>query len=156
MTKPYNTTNLLKKCSAALTSMTGHFSTSAFSDAPVLDTAFRAEVEQLCRDMDAHCAKLEKAGVEAVKQPKHPTKAEGRAPRGATGSLKRKKTQGRKKLPTTAEVLAQRPPRTTGGVPVEDEDETVKLPTGGAIPLTEDEKRRAKAVLDAKNNNQFF
>ncbi len=133
----YSTVNLLKKCEAALTSMASHFSDSAFSDAPVLDSTFRAEVEQLCRDMNAHAEQLERDGVEQ-RSVHHPTKAEGRAPRGATGSLKAKTTQGRKRLPTGDEVKGRR---------------------GGAVPLTEDEKRRAKAVQDAKDEkdkNPFF
>jgi len=118
--------------------MMGHFTNSAFAEGPILQPALRAELEQLVKDMETHTAQLEKAGVNA-RATYHPTVAEGREPRKATGK-RGKKCQGRKKFPTAAELKKLRGRRTTGGVPLEDEIGPIGLPTGGAVPLSEGEK----------------
>lgn len=147
----YSTVNLMRKASTALTLMISRFPESAFAEGPVLEPEIRREIEGLVDAIALHCKQLERDRVEQ-REVHHPTKAEGREERKATGRRGQKR-RGRKKFPTGEEMIRRRGPRETGGGPVEDEEVLGKL--GGAVPLTEEEKERARVVAEKKKDGFF-
>jgi len=114
----YSTVNLMRKASTALTLMISRFPESAFAEGPVLEPEIRREIEGLVKAMELHSAQLKRDKVEQ-REVHHPTKAEGREERKATGRRGQKR-RGRKKFPTGEEMIRRRGPRERGGGPVDD------------------------------------